>query len=154
LDRLTVPEAATLLGVTRDAVYKRVQRGQIPWDKDNEGRVYVYVDASKAVEDESTDTGGESTDSSTNKAQDTERDALLEALREQNELLRAELSVWQEEARRKDTIIMTMAQRIPELEAPPEARESPETASEEPAKGDDDVPEEERRPWWRRMFGP
>jgi excisionase family DNA binding protein len=152
LDRLTVTEAATLLGVTRDAVYKRVQRGQIPWDKDDEGRVYVYVDPSEAVEDESTDTGGESTDSSTNKAQGAQRDALLEALREQNELLRTELSVWQEEARRKDTIIMTMAQRIPELEAPPEAQEAPETASES-AGEEEAAPEEERRPWWRRMFG-
>jgi hypothetical protein len=50
-----------------------------------------------------------------------------------------------------DTIIMTMASRIPELEAPPEPREAPEMAS-----GDSEgveVPLEERRPWWRRMFG-
>ncbi len=34
-----------------------------------------------------------------------------------------------DELRRKDTIIMQMAQRIPELEAPAETRESPEPQS-------------------------
>ena len=55
MDRLTVPEAAQRLGVTRDAVYKRVQRDQIAWDKDSEGRVYVYVDTADIGEDSSVD---------------------------------------------------------------------------------------------------
>lgn len=158
LDRLTVTEAATLLGVTRDAIYKRVQRGQIPWDKDNEGRVYVYVDPAEAVEDKSTDANGRSTDtdgksadSSTSTTQAAERDALLEALREQNEMLRTEVEDWKEEARRKDHIIMTMAQRIPELE-PAEPREPAVSTSEE--RGSSETTQDQEQPsWWRRIFG-
>src|SRR3954466_4215185 len=43
-DRVTVPDAANLLGVSQSAVRKRIQRGTVPWDKDDEGRIYVYVD--------------------------------------------------------------------------------------------------------------
>ncbi len=146
MDRLTVPEAATLLGITRDAVYKRVHRGQIPWDKDDEGRVYVYVDPVGPFEDKSTDSAHESTDSSTDSVQSDAKDVLLEALKEQNDLLRAELTAWQEEARRKDHIIMTMAQRIPELEPAPEPREGSGTASGSPDQGTDH-PDQEKPSW-------
>jgi hypothetical protein len=44
--RVTVPEAAEMVGVTQRAIRKRVQRGTIPWDKESEGRVYVYVNPS------------------------------------------------------------------------------------------------------------
>ncbi len=50
--------------------------------------------------------------------------------------LEAELEDRKEEARRKDAIVMTMAQRIPELEPAPEPREEPETASEKAGRGD------------------
>jgi hypothetical protein len=62
------------------------------------------------------------------------------------------------EARRKDAILMTMAQRVPELEAPasPEARKGDVTSSEGSDKGK--VPSEQqetsqRRSWWRQFFG-
>jgi hypothetical protein len=45
--RMTVPEAAEMMGVTQSAIRKRVHRGTIPWDKDHEGRIYVYVDPSE-----------------------------------------------------------------------------------------------------------
>jgi hypothetical protein len=45
-DRVTVPEAAEMVGVTQSAIRKRVQRGTIPWDKDSEGRIYVHVNPS------------------------------------------------------------------------------------------------------------
>jgi len=77
---------------------------------------------------------------------------LVEELRERVRFLEAELENRKEESRRKDTIIMTMAQRIPELEPASEPRESPETTSE--GKGSGDVPSEETRrsSWWRRFF--
>ncbi|MDP8953057.1 MAG: hypothetical protein M3N18_12645, partial [Actinomycetota bacterium] len=63
-----------------------------------------------------------------------------------------------EELRRKDTIIMTLAQRVPELEAaqePPHARETaagePEGPEARPATGE--TQEAARRPWWRRWLG-
>jgi hypothetical protein len=62
------------------------------------------------------------------------------------------------EVERKDTIIMQMAQRIPELEpareSPPEPREDPVSVVGEGWPGTDTPPEEERRPsLWRRLFG-
>jgi hypothetical protein len=73
-------------------------------------------------------------------------------MRDQIDTLKREVEDWKEEARRKDTIIMTMAQRIPELEPASEPRESPTEAAEEPGKGDV-PPQEEQRSWWRRLFG-
>ena len=51
---------------------------------------------------------------------------------------------------------MQMAQRIPELEAPAETRESPSDAAAH--RSDTDTPEPENEPqrpqsWWRRFFG-
>jgi len=73
--------------------------------------------------------------------QTDDRTALLESLRSQVEFLQEELKrredVHVEENRRKDTIIVQLTQRIPELEAlrevPPEPRTAPEPNSEEPS---------------------
>jgi hypothetical protein len=53
-------------------------------------------------------------------------------------------------------IIAGLVQRVPELEAPPEPRDAPETASENEGK-DQARPEgqgQEKRSWWRRLFDP
>ncbi|MBV9454540.1 MAG: hypothetical protein JOZ19_10535 [Rubrobacter sp.] len=142
LERLTVADAALLMGVSQDAVRKRIQRNTIRWDKDAEGRVYVYLDASET-------------------RQATDQDASktpLEIMQDQVEYLRRQLEVWQEEARRKDHIIAALTERIPELEPAreptPEPRERREAATEEPSRGTDtpDETDEPRSPWWRRMF--
>ena len=80
-DRVTVSEAAEMVGVTQSAIRKRVQRGTIPWDKDSEGRIYVYVNPSdtspEAGKDRPRDTvTGQSCDE------------VLEAYKEQVEFLR------------------------------------------------------------------
>ncbi len=98
-----------------------------------------------------------STDKSTDKSMDSSNHVeLIEELRAHNEYLRKEVEDWKEEARCKDAIIMTMAQRIPELEPAkeptPEPRESPETASVG-AEGVEVPFEEKQRSWWRRLFG-
>ncbi len=152
MDRLTVPEAATLLGVTQAAIYKRISRGKIPHDKDADGHVYVYLDTSDINVDESTD---QSNNRSTGKSATVSSADLIAELKAHNDSLRQEVEAWREEARRKDAILMTMAQRIPELEAPSEPRESPERAAEEspgthPPRSDHPV---ERPSWWRKFFG-
>jgi hypothetical protein len=43
-------------------------------------------------------------------------------------------------------------ERIPALEAPSGPRESPETPSDL-SPGTTAPPDQENRPWWRRMFG-
>ena len=136
LERLTVADAAALMGVSQDAVRKRIQRNTIRWDKDAEGRVYVYLAASETRQ---------ATD------QDASKTA-LDIMQDQVEYLRRQLEVWQEEARRKDHIIAALTERIPELEAPREPRESPAAASEEEGKGEP-PPQQERRSWWQRIFG-
>jgi hypothetical protein len=142
MDRISVPEAADLLRVTQSAVRKRVQRGTIPWDKDSDGRIYVYLDLSET----SPDTGAD-------KRRDTgagqSRDELLEVYRDQVEFLRREIE-------RKDTLLMSLMQRVPELEPAPEPREALVTPSEDTTKGGSSKEQQEpvqRRSWWRRYFG-
>jgi hypothetical protein len=125
--RLDVKQAAHTLGISTDAVHKRVRRGTLAADKDPDGKVFVYLDG--ALDD------GYTSD---------RRDAHIASLEDQIDFLRRELE-------RKDTIILTMAQRIPELEAPSEPREAPVSASEGPGKGGG-PPDGERRSWWRRFF--
>ena len=160
MDRLSVAQAATVLGITQAAVYKRIQRGTITHDKDSEGRVFVYLDTSDVPFDKSMDepnmTTDESMDGSKDKSNSTE---LISELRAHNEHLREEVEAWREEARRKDTIIMTMAQRIPELEpareAPSETREDPPQAASEEQDGTSHPDDEgaQKPSWWRRFFG-
>jgi hypothetical protein len=134
MDRITVREAADRLGVTPDAIRQRIKRGTIRHDKGEDGLTYVYVTPSATVTEPSADTrdGGVT-------------EALLRTYEDQIQFLRAELE-------RKDAILMSLTQRIPELEAPAEPREAPEAVSEE-SGGGEDRGEAERRPWWRRMFG-
>lgn len=143
VDRMSVPEAAELLGVTQSAVRKRVQRGTIPWDKDSEGRIYVYVDLSEAGPETVRDKSRDATPGQP-------RDELLEAYRDQVDFLRRELE-------RKDTLLMSLMQRVPELEPAPEPRDAPEMASPR-SSGRGTAPEDpqepvERRSWWRKFFG-
>ena len=141
VDRVTVSEAAERLGITPDAIRQRVRRGTIQHDKEPDGRVYVYLDESHTLPQETPD-------------------ALVDALRDQVETLKTELNDWKAEAQRKDTIIMSLTQRIPELEAPKqgppeaptEATEQPGRAEPQPATGGAQEATEPR-PWWRRMFG-
>jgi hypothetical protein len=44
LDRLIVSQAAHRLGVTQDAIRKRIARGTIRHVKDPDGRIFVYLD--------------------------------------------------------------------------------------------------------------
>ena len=144
LDRLTVAEAARVLGISQDAVRKRIARGTIPHDRDESGRVHVYLSPSETVHKTDQDT-------TRHAASKTVQDAYIRSLEDQIAFLRRELE-------RKDTILLNLTERIPQLEAPSEARESPQTVEEErervesrPAAGG--VQEGVQKPWWRRVLG-
>jgi hypothetical protein len=141
MDRVTVAEAAVRLGVKEQAIRKRIQRGTIAHDKDDDdGRVYVYLDP----EDGATGTGI-----------DTGMSTLVQSLQDQIAYLRQEAEDWKEEARRKDTIILSLTQHIPELQAPTESPGSLQTASEGAVKGHHPWGQQEpsqRRSWLRRFF--
>jgi excisionase family DNA binding protein len=49
MKKLTLDEAAKELGVKKESVYKRVQRGTLPSTKGRDGRVYVYMDDTKSI---------------------------------------------------------------------------------------------------------
>jgi hypothetical protein len=144
LDRLTVAQAASALGISQDAVRKRIARGTIPHDRDETGRVYVYLPPSETVHKTDQDTTQDD-------AAKTVQDAYVRSLEDQIAFLRRELE-------RKDTILLNLTERIPQLEAPSEARESPQTVEEEPESAEPrpatvESQETVQRPWWRRVFG-
>ena len=150
--RHTVKEAADVLGITVDAVRGRIRRRTLDSVK-LDGVVYVLLDATNR-EQESDESATESADASRQTADEsglvTDQSELVGDLRGQVDWLRREVE-------RKDTIIMQMAQRIPELEAASEPRESPETASKSTDRGEA-PPEQEpaqQRSWlYRFFFGP
>ncbi len=129
--RVTVKEAAGILGISPEAVRARIKRGTLHKEKDQDGTVYVRLD-------------GDGTGDGTHYAHQG-RDELVAQLR-------AEVEAWREESRRKDHIIAALVQRVPELEA---ARD--ETQAPEPSGSGDVPPEPEEaaqpRSWWRRFFG-
>jgi len=153
LERLSVAQAARALGLTESGVRKRVARGTLPHERDENGTVWVFVDPLQTVSGTPLD----------NQA-DEVRDTILDTLRDQVATLKDQVRYLQAEGERKDAIIMTMAQRIPELEAAKdstaEPRESPETASEEPYRSHappvTETPvsdAQHKRSWWRSFFG-
>jgi len=144
LDRLTVAQAAEALGISQDAVRKRISRDTIPHDRDNAGRVYVYLSPSETVH--KTDQDDDQDDTSK-----TVQDSYIRSLEDQIAFLRRELE-------RKDAILLNLTERIPQLEAPSEAREAYETAEEQQGRGQPQsaaggAQEGARRPWWRRVLG-
>jgi excisionase family DNA binding protein len=122
--RVTVEEAAQLLGIEKGSVKKRIQRGKLRSEKDAAGTLYVYVDRSETVQDKS---AGQS---------QTNRDELVAELRRTNELLREVITTRDEEIRRRDVIISQLTSRIPELEAPSEERGSTESSGSTSAPGE------------------
>jgi len=138
VERLAVSEAAALLGVTQSAIRKRIQRGTIPWDRDPEGRVYVYVDLSEISPETEEDKSRDTTSGPS-------RDELLESYRDQVNFLRRELE-------RKDTMLMSLMQRIPELEP---SQEPPGGARDAPVPPSEAQEPPQRRSWlYRFFFGP
>jgi hypothetical protein len=141
-------EAADSLGVSKEAIRKRVIRGTLRSETGEDGRRYVYLD----------------TDTDTDEAPTHERDALITQMQAEIEYLR-------EENRRKDHLLAAALERIPpQLEAPqetpPDAPGSPETDESGADRGSPPeaepvaqeaassaTPQGTPRPWWRRVFG-
>jgi excisionase family DNA binding protein len=136
-DRMTVAEAAEVLGITRDAVYKRVERNKIRYERDADGQLYVYVEQSEA---------------SQRQGVQSESSALTSALEARIESLERQLEAERGSSAELRRLLAAALERIPpQLEAPERPPESPETATEEEAGPRPQS--EERVSWWRRMFG-
>ena len=162
MDRVTVEQAAHILGIKEESVRKRISRGKLRSNKDEDGRLLVYVDGTGTVGDGYGDRSVTDGDEQPDLARE-----LIEEMRGRISSLEHQMSEERESRRRADTIIAQLTQanaalaaRVPELEA----AESYEDGSEEPAEatptpaapgqgttGAQDG--SERVSWWRRWFG-
>ena len=156
--RMTVPEAATRLGISAEAVRARIHRGTLEHTKE-EGTVYVLL---ARHDDTRTHYDGERAPH--NDDARTHHNAVIlpevvrrleyhnADLRDQIENLQRELEVRNDELRRKDHLLAAALERIPAIEAPQEPSESPVSPSDETGKGEEGP---ERRSWlYRFFFGP
>lgn len=145
MNRVSVAEAAHRLNISQDAVYKRIKRGTIPWDRGEDDKTYVWIDEL----DTSTDRARQSTDRASEASNYVSKDELLSEMR-------ARVGFLEEELQRKDAILLSLTQRIPELEASPGSREEPLTAPYAAGRGEGKDGQDgasEGRSWWRRFFG-
>ncbi len=177
--RMTVGEAARTLGIKEESVRKRVRRGKMRFAKDEDGRLYVYVDGTGTARGERPD-GPE--DLCADRSVDEYRNVARELIKSKDETIRILQDQLQEERearRRADTIIAQLtqtdlahAQRMPALEASQVHEEAIQGAAESAAgvhrQGGTGEPLGSvrprdtaefpargslTRPWWRRAFG-
>lgn len=155
-NRVTVYEAADRLGLSVDAIRKRVQRGAIPYEKDAAGRVHILLDESSTLQDEVHD------------SYEPKPNEMLEELREQNAYLREVIATRDEEIRRRDYLLAAAMERIPELDSSltEEDQRSPsegaaysdatdgEGAGAAPTDAERETAgQEPRRSWWHKLIG-
>jgi hypothetical protein len=138
--RVTVQEAADILGITVEAVRGRIKRNTIAHERTDEG-VFVFV-------------GADWTASQSQPVVDQSNDQTLLVARLENEV-----QFLREELARKDAILLSMSEAMKAINPPasPEPPEAPETATEEPERAEPRSstpgPQEPiSRPWWRRLF--
>lgn len=133
---VTQQEAAQELGISTEAVRMRVRRGSLDSSKDDQGRVIVWVVVDRTE-----------TAHKTAQQPDESSRLVVEALEARIESLERSLEHERESGRRKDTIIMQMAQRIPELEAPspPQNTSRAQTGETEDRETGQDAPHEPAR---------
>lgn len=155
--RATVEEAAKLLATSENALRKRIERGTLRSEKVKGVRYVLLFDSDMPQQ-----ATGTAADSVTDMSHDIAlMQAHLDSMQEQAGYLKSVIQTRDEELRRKDHIIAALTERIPELEAAPngspEAREAPQTVSEEPASTSSPPPgprsPEERPSWWRAFLG-
>jgi hypothetical protein len=161
--RVDLKAAAAELGVTSEAIRRRAKRGTLPSEKGEDGLLYVWVPAVPDGLHSAFDGGvhgvSDGGPHAGSPGQDQGRrlpEALLERFENENGFLRQELERLHRELERKDAILLTMAQRIPELEASSEPPGSPVTSSDSEDKGTTPPEQQEpsqRRSWWRAFLG-
>ena len=151
--RLTLRQAATVLGVSESAVRKRVERGTLRSDKGPDGKRYVYLDVAEPGADTMADEGADTSAT-------PEHDALISELKAHNDTLREQLESERQAHAEARRLLLEALTKIPAaIEAPSEAREPPESPgpSESPSPAGGEAQEatepRPRTPWWRRMFG-
>ena len=143
VERLSVAEAAKALGVTRDAIHKRINRGTIEHEKGEDGRFYVFVDTS-------TEGLELSTDISVDKSKVEALERLIDSQHDRRASLERELDRRGDETTRLHQIVAGLTQanaqlsaRVPELEAPQETTDAAGTVEEAPDSAEPPAPRRE-----------
>jgi len=158
-DRTTIAEAAKRLGVSTDAIRKRLSRGQLHGEKVG-GTWVVFLPAatSQMVKispfDQTPDRTGPD-----------DRDRLIAALEDDIAFLRRELDTRNDELERRDVLLREALGRIPQLPSGLYTPEKDESRTEPPdasptGQGDEkaadttsDTSSSRVRPWWGRLLG-
>ncbi len=163
--RVSVEEAAKLLGITANAVRKRIERGTLRSEREGDTR-YVLLDADMPRHAASMPTGMPGDQILMVERLESEIAFLRDLLRGRDEELRREREAREEAERRRDTIIMRMAERLPELSLvpPQEPHDERNPAMDIATEGVDEdggadsgggaQDGSRRRSWWRRLFQP
>ena len=148
---LTVAEAAGRLGVTPDAVRRRLHRGTLAGAKTADGEWRVWLPEPAPGEE-----AGGRQDAARTPPGEAPGDlipvyeARLAEMREDLAFLRNELTARSEELRRKDHIIAGFIERLPEL---PAGEDAPRTQPEGPGAPAGAETAQQRSPsWWRRWW--
>jgi hypothetical protein len=105
--RHTYKEAARALGLSTEAVRRRVRRGTLPSERDPDGTVRVILDADQARPDETNLT----------------------------DQLRSEVAYLREENQRKDHIIAALVQKVPALQAASNEPREDSISHDAPSRG-------------------
>jgi hypothetical protein len=138
--RTTVDEAARTLGISAEAVRGRIRRGTLPVEREG-GRVYVLLEG--APEGRTTDDQPRTTGDRTSDRSQSDASALISSKDETIASLREQLEQANERDRENRRLLAAALERIPpQLEAPPEARESTQQTVEQEQETDT---ERERR---------
>jgi hypothetical protein len=125
------------MGITVDAIRKRVTRGTIPHERDDDGRVWVILDIDQDTASKVRDTDQPQSDRDVLISEMRDRIASLERQLEQEQQANSEhrrLLAQEQQANSDNRRMLDRAlERIPpQLEAPREAPEAGETVEEEP----------------------
>ena len=166
--RMTVPQAASFLGISAEAVRARIHRGTLKHTKD-EGTVYVLLpredgrhnatqphnDAERTDHHDDARTHHDSviTSEIVRRLEDHNAD-----LRDQVQQLRRELEVRNDELRRKDHLLAATLERIPAIDPPEETSREASERPQKPAdsEGDTEEPAENtgqpQASWWKRLL--
>jgi hypothetical protein len=127
------------MGVSKDAVRMRVKRGTLRSEKGEDGRVYVWVNVTPDADPNGVHPEGK-----------------VDPYRELIEELRDRVRSLEESNRENRRIIAALTSRIPAIEAPEDASETPQPRSDRPGSAETPAEATERpqeRSWWQRWFG-
>jgi hypothetical protein len=159
--RVSVQEAADILGVTVEAVRGRIKRGKLEAEREEDGSVYVFLEGEpRTGGDQSTTSDNQS---ATRQQPDTDRLAdqseLVKSLLDQVSYMREQLAAEREANRENRRLLAAALERIPALEssetpgAPEPVSETSASTEETPEDTGDVQAHPEHRSWWKRFFG-